>query len=241
MDWLSDWLKNVIMVVLFAAFVDLILPGKALERYARLVLSLIILLTLLSPIIRLLTDPPEQRLAQELERQEKGLPQEMQLESILAQAEKLKDVQQSQSLEWAGSELARVMKEEIAAETGEAVQEVEVVLAATRAEDDSYTGADIRSVDVKLSGPSDAAVSEEGSGAKEPIGITPVESIEVNLESGTTDNNGSQAPSQGREAASKEYKAREEQIVKYISQRWDLNPDLITIHLPEHEQDDKKL
>jgi len=241
MDWLSDWLKNVIMVVLFAAFVDLILPGKALERYARLVLSLIILLTLLSPIIRLLTDPPEQQLAQELERQEKGLPPEMQLESILAQADKLKDVQQSQSLEWAGSELARVMKEEIAAETGEAVQEVEVVLAATRAEGNSYTGADIRSVDVKLNAPSEAAVSEEGAEEKEPIGVTPVESIEVNIESGTTDNKGRAEPPQGREAVSKEYKAREAQIIKYISQRWDLNPDLITIHLPEHGQDDKKL
>ncbi|WP_267907848.1 stage III sporulation protein AF [Paenibacillus sp. JZ16] len=58
MDWLGGWLKSVIMVVLFAAFVDLILPGKALERYARLVLSLLILLTLLSPIIALITDPP---------------------------------------------------------------------------------------------------------------------------------------------------------------------------------------
>ena len=44
MDWLGGWLKSVIMVVLFATFVDLILPGKALERYARLVLSLLILL-----------------------------------------------------------------------------------------------------------------------------------------------------------------------------------------------------
>lgn len=118
MDWLGDWLKSVIMVVLFAAFVDLILPGKALERYARLVLSLLILLTLLSPIITLITDPPENQLAMELGRQEKGLPEEIQLEHIMAQAEKLKDTQQSQSLQWAGNELAKVMKEEIAAETG---------------------------------------------------------------------------------------------------------------------------
>ncbi|AWP28506.1 sporulation protein [Paenibacillus glucanolyticus] len=238
MDWLGAWLKSVIMVVLFAAFVDLILPGKAMERYARLVLSLLILLTLLSPIISLITDPPENQLAMELERQEKGLPEEVQLEQIMAQAEKLKDMQQSQSLQWAGNELARVMKEEISAETGEAVQEVKVVLAAVAGQDKGYSGAAIRSVDVRLTGmeQADAAVEEEN---QHPIGIPPVDSVRVNVEPSSTERDGKANAKDNAEAVSIAEEARAEPVRDYISRRWDLEPDLITIYMPGQEQDKK--
>ncbi|MFB4322235.1 stage III sporulation protein AF [Paenibacillus sp. BR1-192] len=238
MDWLGDWLKSVIMVVLFAAFVDLILPGKALERYARLVLSLLILLTLLSPIITLITDPPENQLAMELERQEKGLPEEIQLEHIMAQAEKLKDTQQSQSLQWAGNELAKVMKEEIAAETGEAVQEVKVVLAAVAGQGKEYAGAAIRSVDVRLAGdePADAEVGEDD---RSPIGVTPVDSVQVNVDSMAEEKDGKAAVKENAEAVSKAQEARAEPVRDYISRRWDLEPELITIYAPGQDQDNK--
>ncbi|PCL94627.1 stage III sporulation protein AF [Paenibacillus lautus] len=238
MDWLGDWLKSVIMVVLFAAFVDLILPGKALERYARLVLSLLILLTLLSPIITLIADPPENQLAMELERQEKGLPEEIQLEHIMAQAEKLKDTQQSQSLQWAGNELAKVMKEEIAAETGEAVQEVKVVLAAVAGQGKEYAGAAIRSIDVRLAGdePADAEVGEDD---RSPIGVTPVDSVQVNVDSLAKEKDGKAAVKENAEAVSKAQEARAEPVRDYISRRWDLEPELITIYAPGQDQDNK--
>lgn len=238
MDWLGDWLKSVIMVVLFAAFVDLILPGKALERYARLVLSLLILLTLLSPIITLIADPPENQLAMELERQEKGLPEEIQLEHIMAQAEKLKDTQQSQSLQWAGNELAKVMKEEIAAETGEAVQEVKVVLAAVAGQGKEYAGAAIRSVDVRLAGdePADAEVGEDD---RSPIGVTPVDSVQVNVDSLAEEKDRKAAVKENAEAVSKAQEARAEPVRDYISRRWDLEPELITIYAPGQDQDNK--
>lgn len=54
MSWLSSWLHELILVVLMAAFVEMLLPSKSMERYARLVLSLLVLLTMLSPIISLL-------------------------------------------------------------------------------------------------------------------------------------------------------------------------------------------
>lgn len=238
MDWLGDWLKSVIMVVLFAAFVDLILPGKALERYARLVLSLLILLTLLSPIITLITDPPENQLAMELERQEKGLPEEIQLEHIMAQAEKLKDTQQSQSLQWAGNELAKVMKDEIAAETGEAVQEVKVVLAAVAGQGKEYAGAAIRSVDIRLAGdePADAEVGEDD---RSPIGVTPVDSVQVNVDSMAEEKDRKAAVKENAEAVSKAQEARAEPVRDYISRRWDLEPELITIYAPGQDQDNK--
>lgn len=238
MDWLGDWLKSVVMVVLFAAFVDLILPSKALERYARLVLSLLILLTLLSPIVKLFTEPPENQLALELERQEKGLPEEVQLEQIMAQAEKIKDMQQSQSLQWAGNELARVMKEEIEQETGEAVQEVKVMLSAVAGKDKEYTSAAIRSVDVRLAG-DELANEEVIKETRKPINVNPVDSVQVQIESKTSEPKGRDHAEEKAEAVSKTQVARAEPVRRYISRRWDLKPDLITIYMPGQEQDKK--
>lgn len=52
MGWLSNWLQELIMIVLLATFVDMLLPNRSMERYVKLVLSLLILLTLLSPITK---------------------------------------------------------------------------------------------------------------------------------------------------------------------------------------------
>lgn len=51
--WMSGWLKEIVLIVLLAAFVDLLLPNNAFQRYVRTVLGLFILLTLLSPILSL--------------------------------------------------------------------------------------------------------------------------------------------------------------------------------------------
>lgn len=53
MTWLSDWLRDIIAVILLAVLVELLLPNKAMQRYARLVVGLFILLTILSPVLRL--------------------------------------------------------------------------------------------------------------------------------------------------------------------------------------------
>ncbi len=52
--WLSEWLKEIVVIVLLAVFVDLVLPNNAMQRYVKIVLSLLILLAILSPLVALL-------------------------------------------------------------------------------------------------------------------------------------------------------------------------------------------
>lgn len=53
LTWLENWLQGIIAVVLLAVIVELLLPNSKLTRYTRLVVGLILLLTILSPIMRL--------------------------------------------------------------------------------------------------------------------------------------------------------------------------------------------
>jgi len=50
LDWLNLWLKKIILLVLLAAFLDLILPNTSMQRYVKMVMGLILLLTILTPV-----------------------------------------------------------------------------------------------------------------------------------------------------------------------------------------------
>jgi len=128
MGWLSSWLRELIMIVLLATFVDMLLPNRSMERYVKLVLSLLILLTLLSPITKLLRSDPVGELKRAMTAMESPSDGNVTLEQILAQGRQLQSNEQEQSLQWTARELANVMKGQIEETTGERVQSVEVQL-----------------------------------------------------------------------------------------------------------------
>ncbi|MBA4600903.1 stage III sporulation protein AF [Thermoactinomyces mirandus] len=55
-SWMSDWLKQIVLLVLIATFIDLLLPNSRLDRYVKLVMGLLIVMAILSPIFGLLSD-----------------------------------------------------------------------------------------------------------------------------------------------------------------------------------------
>lgn len=48
---LSAWLKQIIIVTLIAAFLDLLLPSSVMQKYVRMVMGLIVVLTMISPLL----------------------------------------------------------------------------------------------------------------------------------------------------------------------------------------------
>lgn len=52
-EWIGQWLREIIIVVLLAVFVDLLLPNQSMKRYVKVVLSLFILIAIISPLAAL--------------------------------------------------------------------------------------------------------------------------------------------------------------------------------------------
>lgn len=65
MTALGEWLKQLVLIVLFAVFAELLLPTKALERYVRMVLGLALIATMIQPFGVLITKNWGSQLAQE--------------------------------------------------------------------------------------------------------------------------------------------------------------------------------
>lgn len=51
---ITTWVKGIVFVVLFASFLELLLPNNSMQRFVRVIMGLFILLSILQPIIGLI-------------------------------------------------------------------------------------------------------------------------------------------------------------------------------------------
>lgn len=251
MTWLGGWLRELILVVLMAAFVEMLLPGKSMERYARLVLSLLVLLTMLSPIVSLLKGDAAKELSVALGQQEQqgGLLSGAgrgagELEQILADGRMLAAGAKEQGLQLAAEEVAGQMQEQVAGSTGLQGIKVTVKLGLSKA---SGLGGEevpvITAVTVSLpAGAGQAGGAESGRtdspSGSEPIRIEPVVPVQVQIGGGTaggatevtagSTGNASGDGADGQEASGTADVAADE-IKKLLETNWNLEPGIIRV------------
>lgn len=248
MTWLGGWLRELILVVLMAAFVEMLLPGKSMERYARLVLSLLVLLTMLNPIISLLKGDAAAELKLALVQQDRdgglldGSGQGTDsLEKILADGRMLAAGAREQSLQLAAEEVAGQMREQIAGSTG--VQGVKVTVRLGMGKVPGSGSSEevpvISAVNVFIPeavAEADSRESPASDSPAEPIIIQPVEPVQVNVGEGVTGTEQSGNGEQESTAATgnslqEQAAAQAEPIFRLLEQNWNLDPDVIHLEI----------
>lgn len=133
------------LIVLFAAFVDLLVPNNALQKYVRMTISLIILLTILGPIIQLLKPGLDIRESafEAMEAGSGGMPP---LSDVLEEGNRLRLAAESRSVRLAEAQIAGQIRQQVSRAFGVAVASVEVGIHPG----EEGLGAEIRSVRIKL-------------------------------------------------------------------------------------------
>lgn len=63
MDFITEWITNIIIFVLIATVIDLLLPNTGLQKYTKMVTGLLLIAIILSPILKLLSSDIESALA----------------------------------------------------------------------------------------------------------------------------------------------------------------------------------
>lgn len=51
MDYITSWIREIILLILMAVLLELLLPNSTLQRYVRMVVGLLLLLALLKPVL----------------------------------------------------------------------------------------------------------------------------------------------------------------------------------------------
>lgn len=60
MAFLTEWITNIIILVLLAGVIELLLPGNQFQSYIKMVVGLLILLAMLSPLFKLINSDLDQ-------------------------------------------------------------------------------------------------------------------------------------------------------------------------------------
>lgn len=245
-SWLVEWLRNIIAVILLAVIVDMLLPNKTMQRYARLAIGLIMLLTILSPILYLL----KQDFGKKLEESakiwdqrsiEKGI-QMPTLEDIRKKGEALQKKYQSDALSLTGQTIEQAMFEQLEQQIDQEILSVSVQL---KLHDSRNALAEIEQVVVTIRQPRQgAANASEGKRGSEASGetdstviapIAPVKPIEIAIKelSSSIDVTDTNQGTENADAAEKnEHFSDAElmrQIKRIISTRWEVNERLVII------------
>ncbi|WP_206669928.1 stage III sporulation protein AF [Paenibacillus luteus] len=129
---MSDWLRDIIAIILLAVFVELLLPNKAMQRYARLVVGLFILLTILSPILKLIQSDIGAKLDEGMKQWSKtAMSSDVQmtgLNQITKNAEAISDKRELEAAKLTERTLEAAIREELIQSTKATVNEVDAVL-----------------------------------------------------------------------------------------------------------------
>ncbi|MDI3508899.1 MAG: stage sporulation protein, partial [Clostridiales bacterium] len=53
-QWLKSWISAIVSIVLITTFMEIVLPDSQVRKYIQFIIGIVIMLTILSPIIKLL-------------------------------------------------------------------------------------------------------------------------------------------------------------------------------------------
>jgi len=126
MAFLTEWVRGVVSVVLFAVVLDMVLPNNAMQRYARVVMGTLIILMMLSPVLKL-SGQSVYEMDLSLDALLHGSGQEIEsLESIQAEAQKLKTISEGQTVEQWKTGITEFIKKEVEKEHELSVERVDI-------------------------------------------------------------------------------------------------------------------
>ncbi|MED2972610.1 stage III sporulation protein AF [Fictibacillus sp. B-59209] len=53
MNFLTDWISNIVLIILLAVIVDLLIPNSSFQKYIKMVVGLLLILAILNPMLKI--------------------------------------------------------------------------------------------------------------------------------------------------------------------------------------------
>ncbi|MGG3889206.1 stage III sporulation protein AF [Metabacillus fastidiosus] len=166
MEFLTGWITNIILFILLAVIIDLLLPSSAMQKYAKIVISLLLIVVIINPIFKLFSADMDEVLAQlsiqsENDTEVKNLIEKQKseieasqrayiLEQMAVQMKEMAEEELVENYEVAIDRILLSQSDEVKKiDSGKDLQHVEVVLRAVNKEDEAVEV--VKKVDIDTS------------------------------------------------------------------------------------------
>ncbi|WP_413308920.1 stage III sporulation protein AF [Bacillus sp. 1P10SD] len=166
MEFLTEWVTNIILFILLATVIDMLLPNSSLQKYTKMVTGLLLIAIILTPIFKLISKDFETTLASIPSYQAPG---EKNMKNLIDL--KKKEIQASQHayiLEEMAVQLKKDVKEELMEQYGLEIAKVDIAI---NEESDQAFPENLQKVMVLLRQPENGVQSVEA-----------IKQIEINTE-----------------------------------------------------------
>jgi stage III sporulation protein AF len=160
MQFVTEWITNILIFILFATIIDFLLPSSNMQKYVKMAVGLILLLLMLSPILQLLSIHPDRLVASAISSLSgKGNEQEMIKNEMEMKKKEIQASQRAYILEQMAVQMKNQVDEELMKEYGLSVEDVSLQ---TKEKENLQIPKDIETIEVVL-------VKQEKLGEIQPV------------------------------------------------------------------------
>lgn len=203
MEFIKEWITNIILFVLLATVIDMLLPNSNLQKYTKMVTGLLLIAVILTPIFKLISSDFEESMAKISVWNNN---ESKNIENLIENKKtEIQSTQQAYILETMAVQLEKDAKEELMDQYGLTIAKIDFLM---NEDDQQAFPENLEKVIVKLEQPNSAAEAVE---VVEPVDIS-------------TSN-----PLPAKRANENEYA----DIASLLSQKWDIREQTIEIEMVE--------
>lgn len=212
MSFLTEWITNIIVFILLAVIIDLLLPNSSMQKYAKMVISLLLIMVIINPIFKLFSADMNEFLA---EVQLGDSTQENDTKNLIdLQKNEIQASQRAYILEQMAVQMKTMANEELVQKYEVAIDQI--LLSESEQAVDIYSHEDLQHIQVIL----------QSNAAKEVVGTVAVEdvqsiSIDTKKEQVTDD-----------QAAN----LNSTEIAAFLAKIWEVKEEKITLELEGGEE-----
>ncbi|MBT2643843.1 stage III sporulation protein AF [Bacillus sp. ISL-41] len=168
MDFLKEWITNIIIFILLATVLDMLLPNSSFQKYTKIVTGLILIAIILSPVLKLFTSDFEtaiasmgqfssfedEKIKNSIEFQKKEIQASQHAYILETMAVQLKTAAEEELMEQQGMEIANIELEVNNQDQRPFPENLEyVIVHLKKAEDEGETVAVVREVEIDTNAP----------------------------------------------------------------------------------------
>jgi stage III sporulation protein AF len=168
MDFLKEWVTNIIIFILLATVLDMLLPNSSFQKYTKIVTGLILIAIILSPVLKIFTSDfetaiaslgqfnslEEKNIKNSIEFQKKEIQASQHAYILETMAVQLKAAAEEELMEQQGMEIANIELEVNGQDQRPFPENLEYVIVHIReASDEGETVAVVREVEIDTDAP----------------------------------------------------------------------------------------
>ncbi|MFC5612656.1 stage III sporulation protein AF [Metabacillus niabensis] len=210
--FLTEWITNIIVFILLAVIIDLLLPNSTMQKYAKMVISLLLIIVIINPIFRIFTtdmnDVLEQFQVNNSASTETDIKNSMEFQKKEIQAS-----QRAYILEQMAVQMKTMAEEELVQRYDVTIDKI--LLSESKQADQIHSQKDLTQIEVLLKENAEETVEEEAIETVQPVTIDTTKELETDVE---------------------QSKINPNEVTAFLAEIWEVEEEKITLLLEGGEE-----